>query len=105
MGHVPHRKLIGEIMNADALVFPSLSEAQPMIILEAMACGKPVVAFDLPFAREIISDMSNGLLVKFNDIGDLSMKTRLLISDEKLRRRLGQAAHDYEEKPQLGHTS
>jgi glycosyltransferase involved in cell wall biosynthesis len=98
LGYVPHRELIGEIMNADALVFPSLSEAQPMIVLEAMACRKPVVAFDLPFAREIISDMSNGLLVKASDIGDLCMKIRLIVSDGKLRSRLGQAAHDYVRK-------
>jgi len=93
LGHISHRNLIGEIKNSDFVVLPGLYEAQPMILLEAMGCRKPVVAFDLPFARELVSNMNNGLLAKAGDIDDLSNKMRLLISDEGLRNKMGQSAY------------
>jgi glycosyltransferase involved in cell wall biosynthesis len=95
LGHVPHKRLLAEIKKSHIVVFPSLCEAQPMFMLEAMACKKPLLAFDLPFAREIITNMDNGLLAKAGDIEDLSRKIQLLVSDEKLRRRLGQAAYNH----------
>ena len=94
MGRVPHKTLLSEIKNSDIVAFPSICEAQPMFMLEAMACRKPVVAFDLPFAREIISSGATGLLARKADIEDLSNKIGLLVSDERLRRRIGQAAYN-----------
>jgi N,N'-diacetylbacillosaminyl-diphospho-undecaprenol alpha-1,3-N-acetylgalactosaminyltransferase len=94
MGQVSHKKLIAEIKKSHIVVFPSLNEAQPMFVLEAMACKKPVLAFDLPFARELITDMENGLLAKPCDVEDLSKKIQLLANDKTLRLRLGQAAYN-----------
>ncbi len=95
LGHVPHERLLAEIKKSDMVVFPSLREAQSMFMLEAMACKKPLLAFDLPFATELITNMNNGILANAGDIKDLSRKILLLLTDEKLRRRLGQAAYDY----------
>lgn len=95
LGHIPHKKLIGEIKKSHIVAFPSLSEAQSMFMLEAMACKKPVLAFDLPFASEIITNMETGILSKAGDIEALSRNLQLLISDEKLRRKLGLAAYEY----------
>jgi glycosyltransferase involved in cell wall biosynthesis len=95
LGYVPHERLLAEIKKSDIVVFPSLLESQSMFMLEAMACKKPLLAFDLPFAREIITNMDNGVLAAARDIEDLSRKIRLLISDEKLRRRIGQAAYHH----------
>ena len=94
-GFVPHRNLMAEIKKCDLVVVPSLYEAQPMVALEAMACKKPVVAFDVPFAREIIGDGHDGLLARVGDVKDLSDKIRLLLSDKKIRLKLGQNAYDY----------
>ena len=93
LGHISHKKLIGEIKKSDFVVHPGLYEAQPMILLEAMGCRKPVVAFDLPFARELVSNMNNGLLAKAGDIDDLSNKMRIFISDKDLRHKMGQSAY------------
>jgi len=98
MGQVPHKKLISEIKKSHFVVFPSLNEAQPMFVLEAMACKKPVVAFDLPFSREIINHMDTGLLAKPGDLDDLSVKIRLLATDADLRLKLGQAGCNYVRK-------
>jgi glycosyltransferase involved in cell wall biosynthesis len=92
-GYVSHKRLLVEIKKSDIAVFPSLSEAQPMFVLEAMACKKPVVLFDFPFAKEIVSDMNSGLLAKSGDVYDLCEKIQLLLSDADLRRRLGENAY------------
>ncbi len=94
-GFVPHRNLMAEIKKSDVVVVPSLFEAQPMVALEAMACKKPVVAFDVSFAREIIEDGHNGLLARVGDVKDLADRIRLLLSDKKIRLKLGQNAYDY----------
>jgi glycosyltransferase involved in cell wall biosynthesis len=45
----------GWLKAADALLFPSLTEGSPNVVLEAIACGCPVVAADLPGCRELIT--------------------------------------------------
>lgn len=95
LGHVTRNELLSEIMKADVVVLPSLREAQPISVLEAMACKKPVVVFDFPFVSEYIQDSSNGLLAKAKDPKDLANKISILLSDKKFRRRLGQNAYKY----------
>ena len=94
-GRIPHKNLIAEIKKSDVAVLPSLYEAQPMFALEVMACKKPLVAFDIRFAREILTNGHNGLLAKTCDVKDLSDKIRLILSDERLRFQLGQNAYKY----------
>jgi len=98
LGYIPHKILLTKIKKSDIVVFPSLNEAQSMFMLETMACKKPIIAFDLPFAREIITHLGTGLLATERDINDLARKIEMLISDEKLRRRLGQDAYNYVKK-------
>jgi glycosyltransferase involved in cell wall biosynthesis len=94
-GFLPHRELIREIRLADAVVFPSLYESQPMFALEAMACGKPLVAFDLPYARELVSHGHNGLLARPADADDLAAKAKSVLQDRTLGRRIGRNAYTY----------
>jgi glycosyltransferase involved in cell wall biosynthesis len=94
-GRVAHKKLLAEIKKSALIVVPSHYEGQPMIALEAMACKKPVVAFSVPFAREIINDGYNGLWAQPFDAKDLSEKMRLLLTDRKKRLELGKNAYDY----------
>jgi len=94
-GRVPHKNLIAEIKKSDVVVLPSLYEAQPMFALEAMACKKPLVAFDIRFAREIVTNGHNGLLAEAYDVKDLSEKIRLILSDKKFRFEIGQNAYEY----------
>jgi glycosyltransferase involved in cell wall biosynthesis len=92
---VPREKLIAEIAKAAVVVLPSLYEAQPMAVLEAMACKKAPIVFDFSFSREYVKHMYNGLLVKARDEIDLSNKMRLLLVDKKLRKKLGENAYNY----------
>ncbi len=94
-GFLPHKELIREIKKADVVVFPSVYESQPMFALEAMACKKPLIAFDFPYACELIKNGHNGLLAKAYDVNDLSNKIALALHDRKLRRKLGENAYEY----------
>lgn len=95
LGHVPRSVLLTEIMQADAVVLPSLREAQPISVLEAMACKRPVVVFDFPFVSEYIQDSVNGLLAKPKDSKDLAAKIGGLILDTRLQEKLGENAYKY----------
>lgn len=94
-GHLPHKNLIAEIKKSDAVIAPSLHEAQSLFVLEAMACKKPVIAFDIPPTREIIKNGHNGFLAKAFDAKALSEKVRLVLSDRKLRLKVGQNGYNY----------
>ena len=73
-GQVERSQLMQEILKSDVVVLPSLREAQPVSVLEAMALRKPVVVFDFNFAREYIIDKHNGFLARPKDSKDLASK-------------------------------
>jgi glycogen(starch) synthase len=94
-GIVSYSDLIEQLVASDIAAFPSFYEVGPFIsALEAMAYSKPTLVFDFPFAREFITHMSNGILVKPGDVKDLSDKLYLLAKDTDLRRKLGKNAFD-----------
>jgi glycosyltransferase involved in cell wall biosynthesis len=97
-GFLPHTKLIQEIKKSDVVVFPSLYESQPMFVLETMACKKPVVAFNVAYANELIKNGYNGLLAKPYDVEDLSNKITMLLQDKDLRLKLGDNSFEYVKK-------
>ncbi len=75
----------------DALVVPSLNEGFPMVILEAMALGTPIVASALDGVVEQITDGREGVLVAPGDRPALARAVITLLSDRALASRLGQA--------------
>jgi len=72
----------------DAFVLPSLTEGTPMVLLEAMANGIPVIATSVGGVPAIISSGENGLLVPSEDSSRLLDAMQLLASDRDLRERL-----------------
>jgi 1,2-diacylglycerol 3-alpha-glucosyltransferase len=58
------QELLACYKRADIFLFPSTSDTQGLVLAEAMACGKPVVALDGPGQRDIIRDGYNGYIVK-----------------------------------------
>jgi glycosyltransferase involved in cell wall biosynthesis len=80
---------------ADMVVMPSASEGMSLACLEAMACGRLVIASDIPGAREIIAPDETGLLFRMGDVEDLAAKTVRAAHDPKLRARLGQGARTH----------
>jgi glycosyltransferase involved in cell wall biosynthesis len=76
---------------SDLLVLPSSVEGLPYVILEAMACGKPVVASDVYGIPEAVIDGETGLLVPPGDDAALARALDTLIANGELRRRMGQS--------------
>jgi glycosyltransferase involved in cell wall biosynthesis len=80
------------LANADVLVLPSLSEGRPTVVIEAMACGLPVVGTDIPGTRELVSPKVTGFLVPPRDSEVLAQRLVDLALDRHLRGAMGQAA-------------
>lgn len=72
------------------LVLASLTEAFPVVLLEAMSLGVPVVATAVAGVPEIVMDQETGLLVPSGDVGALAVAIDRLLSDTKLARSLGE---------------
>ena len=75
------------------LTMSSHYEGFPMVMIEAMSCGLPVVTFDYPCGpKDIIRDGENGLLVKEGDITSLSQALERMMKDEGMRYSMGHFA-------------
>ena len=66
-GYVPYSVLLKEICKSYFAVLPSLFEASSIMMLEVMACKRPLVAFDLPFLREDFKHMYNAYLTRVDE--------------------------------------
>ncbi|MBN4057997.1 glycosyltransferase family 4 protein [Olleya sp. AH-315-K02] len=87
------KDIISAYLDASILVCSSRTEGFPLVIIEAMSLGLPVVSFDCPYGpRAIITDSEDGILVEANDINQLSEGLQLLMSNEELRKRMGTMA-------------
>lgn len=76
---------------AAVVTLPSLGEGLPTVLIEAAACGRAIVATDVPGCREVVEDGVNGLLVPPNDPLALAQALARLLDDAALRRRMGEA--------------
>ena len=86
-----HAAVIGRIKSAGVLVLPSTREGFGLVLAEAMACGTPCVAYDLPAVREVLADGEAGVLVPPRDTAGLAAAIELLLTDSAERERLSAA--------------
>ncbi len=100
LGRVSEEELILQYQSADLLVLPSINshEAFGLVLIEAMSCGLPVIASDLPGVRSVFEDKKQGLLCRPGDVQDLRQKISTLVKDEKLRQEMSVAARSLVEK-------
>jgi len=77
------------LSRATAFVFPSLKEGMPKAVLEAMACGLPIIASSISGIDEFVKDKYNGLLVPPRNPSVLAETIMNVISDKRLTTKLG----------------
>ncbi len=84
---------LAEIYNlSEALMLPSLSESFSMVLFEAFACAKPVVASDLPNLRPFIKDAQTGFSAKLGDADDFAAKIKEILDNPSDAKLMGQRA-------------
>jgi glycosyltransferase involved in cell wall biosynthesis len=92
VGEVEHAHMPGYLRLADLVVHPSAIEGQSLVCLEAQACGRPVLASDIPGARELIRDGDTGFLFRAGDVADLAARTLAVLRDPAGRAVVGARA-------------
>lgn len=90
LGHVEDMATL--FRSVDVVVLPSYREGLPKSLIEAAACGLPLVTCDAPGCREVVTDGVDGLLVPPRDARALAAAIARLLDDPALRTRLGTAA-------------
>ena len=94
LGSLSEKEVLDLLQSADALALTSfgLGEAAPVAVMEAMACGLPVVCSQIGGTPDMIEDGKNGLLTKQEDSDDVADALRLLLTDPTKRAAIGKAA-------------
>jgi len=98
MGKINNVNKISEILGlADIFIFPSLVETASLAVLEAMACGLPVVGFKIPALREMVS-ASTGILCDIGNREEVKNSIVSLIRDDSKREKMGCEASEFIKK-------
>lgn len=93
--YLGYRTDLPRILNSsDMLVLPSHTEAFPLVVLEAMEAGKPVIATNCGGLSEMVRDGETGFIVPVNDPQSLCDRILILSSDAEMRHRMGEKAQE-----------
>ena len=84
-GKLPHEEIPLYLNTADVFVLPSLAEGCSNSIVEAMACGLPVISSDLSFNYDILN-ADNSILVNPNDVGEISAAIKKLMDEGYIKK-------------------
>jgi len=76
---------------ASIICLPSYREGLPKVLIEAAACGRPIVTTDVPGCRDVVQHYVNGMLVPAKNSDVLALTIRVLLGNSDLRVRMGDA--------------
>ncbi len=91
-GSVPYAELPGKYRDADIFILPSLAEGMPLVVLEAMGTGLPIVASRVQGIEELVAEDVNGALFDPGDADGLARSLVKLINAGKRRVEMGEAS-------------
>lgn len=95
LGHVTKDRVRDEMQQADVLVFPSLADGFGLSVLEAMACGIPVICSRNAGVSDLVQDGVTGFIVDAGSSTAIADKLRLLIDRPTRGALMGAAAREY----------
>lgn len=90
IGKLPNEKVPECMVASDVFVLPSLSEGFPVVILEAMASGLPIISTKVTGLLEIVKDGKNGILVESKSPDEIAEKVLLILGDDELREKISE---------------
>jgi len=93
-GYISPKDLPAYYSLIDIFVHPSLRDGMPNAVLEAMACGKTIIATPVGGVTDVIEDGVNGRLVPVNDVNGLAEKIAEALSQPEKREQLGRSARE-----------
>jgi len=89
LGGIAHHSMPELYQSIDVLLLPTVREGLPLAVMEAMACGLPVVATNCSSLPELIDEGLGGFLCGLGDVDDFAAKINLLAENEELRQEMG----------------
>jgi glycosyltransferase involved in cell wall biosynthesis len=90
---LPRREQVAQVLaSSDLYIHPSIVEAAPLALLEAMASKLPIVAFDLPFYKYYLINLYNSILIPINH-KSLTNAILMLIKDDVLRKKMAENSY------------
>ena len=90
-GKIPHKDKVRLLKESAFLILPSMVEGFGIVILEAFACEKPVLASSIAALRELVSDGTDGFLADPTDEQEWAKKMTTLFTDSENTRQMGRA--------------
>jgi len=94
LGFITEEEKYAYYKSIDIFVLPSLFEPFGIVLLEAMACGKPIVASNVGGIPYIVEDGKTGLLFESENVEDLAEKIVTLLKDKESREKMGKAGKE-----------
>lgn len=95
LGALSDERLMSLVYSAaDVFVFPTLADNQPLVLIEAMACGTPLVSFDVGGVPEMVRHMETGYLARYQDVEDLARGIQRLLDDQALATNMGRRCRE-----------
>ena len=98
LGKIPRKDMYRYYSAADVFVFPGIRESLGLVFLEAQSCGLPVVAFNNAGVPEAVQEGKTGFLTPVYALEPFVDAIQRLLSDKKLRQKMGCAAKSYVRK-------
>ena len=97
IGDVDENTLESLYSVADVFALPSIQEGQGIVLLEAQAAAKPVVAFDVGGVKEAVADGKSGFLIERGEGDSVRLGNAILdlLSDQTMRERMGKAGREF----------
>jgi len=89
LGAVEPDKVAKWMQASDVLILPSYSEGMPNVVMEAMACGLPVISTKVGGLPDAVGDCDGVILVEPKNVGQLASAMEKLVKDENVRRYMG----------------